>query len=245
MNQVSDQPLVLVADDDDEFREEIIPEALRRLNARVLNARHVLEACLVVAEHDAHSKEPLDLIVLDMHMPRHGDTAKTAANGGIQFLRSFNLAMCPVVVYTAYPSYQNCVRAVQAGAVAYLPKMTQDTYDGNQEGGVDELVETCRALLKRPERDETRLPPDGEWLEENYDRLCQQYGGQWVAFVPASEAPAAGITGEERGGLVLVAKESRESLARFLAGRLPFLNEVPHIAFVPGREEGNHEGAAQ
>ena len=53
MNQVSDQPLILVADDDQAFREKVIPEALGRLNARTLTEKHVLEACLVVAEHHA------------------------------------------------------------------------------------------------------------------------------------------------------------------------------------------------
>ena len=35
MNEISDEPLVLVVDDDNDFREDIIPRALARLNARI------------------------------------------------------------------------------------------------------------------------------------------------------------------------------------------------------------------
>ena len=242
MTQVSDQPLVLVADDDQEFREEIIPEALGRLNARVLTAKDVLEACLVAAEHDAHSTDPLHLIVLDMQMPLHEGTTEPAADGGIQFLRGHQVTMCPVVVFTAYPSYENCVRAVQAGAAAYLPKGVQDTYVG-PEGGIDQLVDTCRSLWTKPTRDETLLPPDGQWIDQNYDWLCQEFGGRWVAFVPASKAPQAAIEGTERADLIIVSEESRESLARFIAGKLPMLGEIPPIVFVPRMEE--QEGRAR
>ena len=148
MNPTTDQPLVLVADDDQEFREELIPEALARLSVRVLTAKDVYEALSIAMKQDAQSEDLPDLIVLDMHMPLDSDTTEIAADGGIQFLRACRLAGCPVVVFTADPSYQNCVGAVQAGAAAYLPKSSHDTYEGNQEGGIDHLVAICRRLLE-------------------------------------------------------------------------------------------------
>lgn len=235
MSQVNDRPCILVADDDPEFREELLPEALGRLNARVLTAKDVLEACLVVAEHGAQSKDPLDLIVLDMHMPCNADSAQIAEEAGIQFLRACHLTDSPVVVFTAYPSYRNCVRAVQAGAVAYLPKKEHDAFKG-PEGGIDGLIETCRRLLTRPQADKMHLLPDGFWMSQNYDWLLREFAGRWVAFVPASAALSAGITGMERGGLLIVSEKSAQSLARVITQRLSSLGTIPHIAFVPRAE---------
>ena len=234
MNQISEQPLILVADDDREFREELIPEALGRLNARVLKAKDLQEACLVAAEHDASSEDALELIVLDMHMPLHEDTKEIAANGGIQFLRGFDLSTCPVIVFTGYGSYRNCVGAAQAGAAAYLPKMTQDTFEG-PEGGVDQLVETCRRLLEKPkvEADETRLPPDDDWLSRNYDWLCQEFGGRWIAFVHPVPTVKTGLAGTKHDGLLIVGDESQEKLRRTIVPELPRLGTIPPIVFVP------------
>jgi CheY-like chemotaxis protein len=241
MNQVSDQPLVLVADDAPEFRETTIPDALRRLNAIVLKAKDVREACLLAAEHDAHSEDPLDLIVLDMHMPLHEGVTTPAEDAGIQFLRSHELTECPVIVFTAYPSHRDCVRAVQAGAAAYLPKKRQDAY-GGPEGGVDQLVATCRQLLAKPQAEETHVPPDARWLEDNYAWLCGQFGDRFVAFVPAQEAKLAGINGMEREGLSVVGGESKRELVRLIAGKLPLLKAIPPIVFVP-RPESEHDTA--
>jgi CheY-like chemotaxis protein len=238
MNQISDQPLILIADDDPEFREQLIPEALGRLNSQIRKARDVEEACLVAAQQDSKG-EPLDLIVLDMHMPLHKKTKDIADDGGIQFLRGHHLTRCPVVVFTAYPSYYNCVRAVQAGAVAYLPKAEQEAYKG-KEGGIDQLVETCRELLKAPQPTESRFPPDGDWLEQNYEWLCEEFGGLWVAFVSASRAASAGIGAPERAGLVVISEKSREGLVRLIAGKLALLAEIPPIAFIPETETGTN-----
>ena len=232
MSQVSDRPLVLVADDDLEFREELLPEALARLNVRVVKAKDVREACLVAAEHDAPSEDPLDLIVLDMHMPLHEDTKDVAADGGIQFLRSYELTTCPVIVFTAYGSYRNCVGAVEAGAAAYVPKMSHDTYDG-PEGGIDDLIETCRRLLEKPKTVETRLPPDDDWLSRNYDWLCREFGGRWTAFVHPEPARVAGLTGIEHDGLLLKGDESADNLKRTIVAKLPLLGTIPPIVFVP------------
>ena len=237
MTKAIDQPLVLVADDDEEFREDLIPRALRRLHARTLPAKDVLEACLAAAKHDSHSDDPLNVIVLDMHMPLHENTTKIANDGGIQFLRSNQLTACPIVVFTAYPNFRDCVRAVQAGAAAYLSKSEPEAGE-EPEGGINDLVETCRRLLTRPEADQMRSPPNGNWADENYDWLRQKCGGRWVAFVAASEASAAGISGTPLAGQVVISENSREDLARLVAKKLPFLSQIPHIAYIPTLEVG-------
>ncbi len=236
MSEPSRKPLVLVADDDRDFREKIIPEALQRLNAHVEPAEDVLGACLVVAEHGHRSDDPLDLIVLDMDMPLHKGTAQPSEVGGIRFLRSYGLVKCPVVVFTQYPSCRNCVEAVQAGAVAYLPKGEVEDRHGHWEGGVDDLVETCRRLLRRDEAAEIRHPASDDWLDQNYDWLCREFGGRWIACVPASKAQAADITGIERQGLVVVCRDTREELARLLIRSVPLLGEIPQTMRLPQKQ---------
>ncbi len=238
MNRGDDRPLVLVVDDDPEFREEILPEALGRLNARVLTAQDVLEARLVAAEHDADTNDPLNLVVLDMQMPRHGAEVETAEDGGIQFLRPYHRPDCPVVVFTAYPSYRNCVRAARAGAAAYLPKKEHDAF-GGPEGGIDGLIETCRCLLTTPPAGEMRLPTNEDLIAQRYDALSlprEEFGDRWAALVPASKARSAGMVGTERAGLVVVTETSRERLAQLIIDKLPILGDIPHVKFVPRRE---------
>jgi CheY-like chemotaxis protein len=141
------QPLILVADDDKEFREELIPTALGRINARIVSAADVDEACSIAEEHGPESKDPLELVVLDMHMPLDEEAIETVEDGGIQFLQRIIAMQRRVVVFTAYASFRNCALAIRAGASAYLPKMEQELYEGGVEGGVDDLVETCKRLL--------------------------------------------------------------------------------------------------
>jgi hypothetical protein len=86
-------------------------------------------------------------------------------------------------------------------------------------------------LDKRAKFD-TPIPPDHEWLAQNYDWLRREFGGSWVAFVPRADASLAGIAGIERAGLVIVGRESRESLAQLIAGKLPLLSAIPPIAYV-------------
>ncbi len=141
------QPLVLVADDDQKFREEHIPKALGRINARILKAADVAEACRLAVEHGPDSDDPLELVVLDMHMPLREDAIEAEHDGGIHFLKSILDIQRPAVVFTAYASFRNCTLAIRAGASAYLPKMSQEVYEGGREGGVDDLVATCKRLL--------------------------------------------------------------------------------------------------
>jgi hypothetical protein len=128
---------------------------------------------------------------------------------------------------------------MRAGASAYIPKGRQDTYETDEdgrrkrEGGIDDLVNTCRRLLEVPERDDRVAPPDTIWLRENYDWLRDEFGGRWIAFIDRSLAISADIRGKERGGHIVVGELSKEELSRFLIGKLPYLPHVPPIAWLP------------
>jgi CheY-like chemotaxis protein len=234
MAETARQPLILVADDTPEYRDDIIPDRLGEdLGARSIGAGNVVDACVLAAKHHASSDDPLDLIVLDMHMPLHKDTIEVAKDGGIQFLRAYRLVQCPVVVFTAYWSFCVCERAIRSGATAYVPKQSVNTGDGGTEGGINDLVETCRRLLKpaavaKP----ARLPPSDQWLRDHYTWLCQEYPNRWVAFIEAESARAARITGTEREGLFVVVVESEERLQQTMISVVAKLGSVPPIVFV-------------
>ncbi len=146
MHRSSEQPLVLIVDDDPEFREELLPQALSCLDARVLKASNVEEALQVAAKHSAESADPLKLIVLDMHMHLQPDTAGVPRDAGVQFLQKLQKPDCPVIAVTAYVSFRDCVKVARAGAAAYIPKQEHDAYCG-PEGGIDDLIKTCQKLL--------------------------------------------------------------------------------------------------
>lgn len=234
MTEPAEQPLLLVADDDEEFREELIPTAMREINARVLKAVNVTEACRIGAEHGSGSADALELVVLDMHMPLHDGTGHVAKDGGLRFLRSVVKLRCPVVVFTAWPDFRSCVSAIRAGASAYLPKMSQDSYMEGREGGIDDLVATSRRLLEYAPPKSLAFPPlpDPMWIRENYEWLCKRFGGMWVAFLDPRRACEAGIDIEGRDHGIL-SNQTEDELRRFLTTKAPYLGYLPEVLWVP------------
>ena len=145
MTPTTRQPLILVADDVPEYREDTADRLRREFSARVITADTVMGAVEVAKEH----KDALDIIILDMHMPLDKNKAQVLIDGGIQFLRRFGADTVPVIVFTAYWSFQDCVVAVLAGAAAYIPKQSVLRGDGEEEGGINDLVATCGQLLPK------------------------------------------------------------------------------------------------
>lgn len=235
MTEPVKQPLVLVADDDEEFREELIPTALGKINARVLKAADVAGACRLAAEHGLGSDDALELVVLDMHMPLHERTVDVAKDGGIQFLKSIIATRCPVIVFTAYPNFRNCALAIRARASAYLPKKSQDAYKEGREGGVDDLIATCKRLLKGTPPEEPAPPPlpDPAWVRENYEWLCEQFGGKWVAFIELEKAQAADIDVDVCDTYGVAARLLEDELRRLVAKKAPYLGYLPEVLWVP------------
>lgn len=230
----SREPLILIVDDEDEWREDLIPKHLGRLGARILKASSIQEAMSIATMHDENSEDSLDLIVLDRRLPQVslGDLDE---DGGIGFLRNYRLARCPIVVFTAHPTFANCVAAVKSGAEAYIPKL--GTADG--EGGTDALVAKVKELLVTPKPEVAELPPRSSWLNSNYGWLSTELAGRWVAFVDESVACAAGLARQEylrRDGIVLIAGASYEEVRSVVLG-VPLLAEAePVIVLVPPKK---------
>jgi len=130
-------PTILLVDDDRSFR-EFLSLFLKKEGYRVVTATDGLEALKVLEE------EPLDLILLDLRMPRLG---------GLDFLahlRQKGLEI-PTIVITAYASLDSAVKAKRQGVFDYLPKPFK----------LEELRQKLKTALKRRPTPE---PPPEEFM---------------------------------------------------------------------------------
>jgi CheY-like chemotaxis protein len=233
------RPIALVVDDEPEWR-EITRVMLQRIGAEVLLADTIERACEIAAEHPPGSPAALTLAVIDMHMPRGTQDVPLDEQAGISVLRAvhvlhtYRLVQCPVIVFTAWPSYENCAKAVKAGAWAYICKKKDD--DGTHGGsrGFDELKECCERILVRHEPLETPVTPGDEWLDRNYRWLCGQFGGQWVAAVPRDRLSACGADLPHRDEVAVIVGSSFEAVREGVLKLLAILDDAPTIFFVPG-----------
>jgi two-component system invasion response regulator UvrY len=116
---------VLIADD-----HAIVRHGLRELLADELTECTFGEACDGVEVLEALDREPWDLVLMDITMPRRG---------GIDVLRDLREKhpRIPVLVLSVHPEEQFAIRALKAGASGYLTK----------EAAPDELIEAVRKVL--------------------------------------------------------------------------------------------------
>jgi len=224
-------------DDDHEFREVILPKVVGQLGGRVLKASNVVEALRISAHHDSASPDPLDLIILDSCMSIAGDARRMVEDADIRTLAMrgrYRLHLCPIVVFTAFPSYSHCALAVKAGADAYIPK--RRTADNGEEAvGVSALASECRRILDT-QAHRVEVLPCAEWLYTNDDWLRGNFGGQWVAIVDSSTAEDAGLPLDQKcvkDGLMVVSCPSFEDVRRRIISSPALLRDPPSIFMVP------------
>jgi CheY-like chemotaxis protein len=231
-------PLVLVVDDVPEYRERLLPGLVEILGGRICKAANVREALGVAAEHTIDSEDPIDLIILDMHLPMSAEDPNILDDAGVRFLRQYRLAHCPIVVFTAYPSFANCVAAIQAGASAYIPKVSKDN-----EGGPEALCETCKRLLGNREQKEAAVPPTKEWIRRNRQRLGTEFDGKWLAFIDQAKLTKEQAEGlSVMDGLVLLVGNSYEDVRNQVIHSPAVLTAKPTILMVRGAQSGSCGG---
>jgi len=249
MTEPTRKSLVLVADDEEEWQ-NLIRDSVEELNARVIVARNVQEACQLAAKHDPKSKDALDLVILDMWMPLDAgpipkteearkDKEEKEQEGGIAFLRSYRLVKCPIIVFTQWPSFANCVKAAREGAWAYVSKRELES----MEWGITVLQDLCRQYLPdssaaktAPTSSEERFPqsvPSKDWLGRNYEWLRRECSGQWVALVSATAIQDRELEKLEREGVAVIRGDSYEAVRELVVGDHAVLGQSPEIVFVP------------
>lgn len=235
MTQNHRGPLILVVDDVPEFREDLLPSLAKSLGCRSIGAGTVHEAIQIAAEHGSASADPIKLAIIDMHMP-YDEKSMAALDSGtrcleaITQLKHLRLLDFPCVVFTAYPSFHDCVAATKAGAVAYVPKVRHDN-----EGGPDALRRICERLLRKDEPT-AEAPPTRDWIEKHHEWLASNFNGKWVAFVPAEQVQNEEIQCEpSRDGVVLLAGNSYEEVRARVVKYPCVLRTQPSILMVRGK----------
>ena len=217
---------VLLAEDDTEVR-GILKREFEQSGFEVLEADSISGALALFEEQE------IVAIILDMKMPEEAGPPDEAA--GVRVLRAashFGLAKTtmPILVFTGYESYPNCVAAMKAGAYDYIPKGIVGV------NTLRELVRRCRRAIEQCQS--PPQPVDEEWLVRNYDRLSKQFGGRRIAVLPLEEAHDVELLESvEIGGCVVVASDTFEELREKLM-RDPALRDTsPFMALVPYPEE--------
>ncbi len=179
-------PLVLVVDDDAAHR-LMLTTLLEEWGYRALEAEDGAAALEVV------HKGPVDLVLMDMRMPRMDGIEATRA------ISHYNPAI-PIVIMTAYSSISSAVEALKSGAYDYITKPLD--------------FDALQLVLQRA-LEHTQLQQENEGLRQQLARLQvpQIFGRspvmqemlETVALVAPSGATVL-ITGESGTGKGLVAR---------------------------------------
>jgi len=105
-------PRVLVVDDTPDTV-EVVRRNLAAHGCHVLTASHVAQAVAIL------EREPVDLVITDLRMPKVG---------GLELVRHVreNMRDAEIIVITGYPSVDGAVQAMKTGAEEYLPKPFTD-----------------------------------------------------------------------------------------------------------------------
>jgi CheY-like chemotaxis protein len=215
MTQTGKSARVLIVEDAAEFRDEILAPWFTQQGAQVVTIPCLDDARNVAAAGSA----PFDLVVLDMHFPVDGELATEAGLEMLAILQHYRLTGGAVVIFTAYPSFSNCVAAIRAGATDYISKDRIDTPWGGVEGGTRQLFDRCRALLFETPPVEP-LYPSPHWLKINGSWLREHFEGHWVAFLEATVASSIpelySMSASTRDGVVILSASTREALVEIL-----------------------------
>lgn len=167
---------VLVIDDIESWRSEVV---------RVLKHRkdidcEIDEASSIDDGNKALDNDLFDVVVIDMHISEETEGGLVL----IESLRRWNPSAVPIV-FTAYPSLQNCVRAMQHGAWDYIDKNDTLHEYKNEKGKQIPAVQVLLGSIIEglDHRFSPEAGPNSLWLQDHLPDLSRQYGGKIVAFI--------------------------------------------------------------
>jgi DNA-binding NtrC family response regulator len=211
---------VLLAEDDIGVRQALRREFVE-YGFEVEEAQNIDEAL------DVMVSKSVDAVILDMKMP--DETA------GLRLLRAafhFDVARAnvPIIVFTGYESYENCVAAVKAGAADYMPKGFVGT------NTLRELVRRCEAILEQQEEQEGA---DEQWFERNLPDLLRRFAGRRIAVLSPKVARRGTVPeAEEIDGYMVLSASSFEELRNVLMKQPAIRDSLPFVALLPESEHG-------
>jgi CheY-like chemotaxis protein len=213
-------PRILYVEDRPEFARQV-GEKLRTIPAEVEVA-----SCGDEMVDRLLSDTRYDLVVLDVKVPRSRGRAEDI-DFGVSFLVEhqgyYQLIppSIPIIVFTSYPSYPDCVSCVRSGARDYIPRTDPVSHQSN----LSVLADRCSQLLKADPIQDTEFG----WLREYQGRLQETIGAPYIAAIPNPKAVEAGITGAVIGGRTLIESESIGDIKRILLSNPVLRWERPRI----------------
>lgn len=156
---------VLIIEDDSKVRTDI-KRAFRvddEFEFAVTGVATVEEANRIMREE----KKRFDLLVIDWRLEHVKD-------GGLKILLEGKKYFPKIkIVYTAYATIENCVKAVKSGADDYIDKSQSDS--------LEKLRDSAKEKLRARQFEEHE--PDSEWLNEHLVELKEKYYGELIAFI--------------------------------------------------------------
>ncbi len=163
---------VLVVDDQ--------PEVLEPLGTIISNAADIDGSpydVVTMSDHAAAVRrldlERFDIVVVDMRTDARTDE-------GMDLVRELAERSAVTIVYTAYASLPDCVRAMRAGAWDYQSKIPDDGSDA-YDNLLHSMAAGCRNRREQP--DLGRPDPRVRWAHEHLERLVEGHAGRFVAIL--------------------------------------------------------------
>jgi DNA-binding NtrC family response regulator len=169
---------VLIVDD--------IPEVLKQLRKEFehqvspLGERYSVDTCQNFDEAlQIVRSATYDVVITDMRWQQGGEGGVVDEEAGIAVVHALADKSAITIVLTGYPSYENCVEAIRAGAWDYIPK-TEDEQDA-YEMLFRSITKACQ--YRSGSRGRGKANPDDAWVKANLDELLQSYPGKHVAVL--------------------------------------------------------------
>jgi CheY-like chemotaxis protein len=233
MEEKGRKPLVLIVEDDPNWQESF-PDLFKPLNVRIKIAATLRQGLEIAEQYPPDSDDPLDLIILDMFIPRNKGQI-IDQSGGVHFLKEYGyiLRLVPVICFTAYESYDNCVEVIKAGAYNYIPKTDLGTGANNAK----RLLECCQKLLVTEEEVlvKERDLPDEEWFERHHQEVRRKYSGKCVAFVPKMvtlEKKDKEVSCEEMYGVKVLSADSNKKMRWYILDNPELRELLPLVVLI-------------
>jgi len=258
MKQDGGEPTILIVDDEGIWRDERIPAALKPLRPVFSKAASPEEALQIVAERERDEQPPFDLVILDMHMPLGGShkRERDAGERWLRVMRAFRLLRTPVIVYTSYPRFSDCVAMTKAGIDAYVSKGDKTEEEIQAALGEEplrpreKLLAACVDRLGEASQPEPDVPPTAEWLHQHYGEIQSKFAGKWVAFVPQDLAQEGGLVPNADSisivdGFAVAVGSTYEAVRDLLIQNPIVFRCRPAIVLVPEPDQGNSDATVE
>lgn len=122
-------------------------------------------------------------VILDMRVPLSVPGGETKKTFGLEMLRELQDAYfllppgTPVIIYTGFPDWRECVEAMRLGAYNYICKNGDK---GDPDTALPLLIEVCKSIVSAEPEPRSDLD---RWLDAVFHLLRRDFGGKCVVIL--------------------------------------------------------------